>query len=159
MKQLPIVRLMVILALLNSKEKKSGYEMFKKNPFSHQGLYKELRTLKKSGAVSGEPISQAGKPDKILYQIENMDIIMHHVDEALHQHVDINSVRPIDIDVVLSFRPFISDMKIFNWLKKFPVELEKQKLQKWESDDTFKKDSRMAMLELIKKNMDLLRQN
>lgn len=159
MKQLPIVRLMVILALLNSKEKKSGYEMFKKNPFSHQGLYKELRTLKKSGAVSGEAISQAGKPDKILYQIENMDIIMEHVDEALHQHVDINSVRPIDIDVVLSFRPFISDIKIFNWLNKFPVELEKQKLQKWESDDTLKKDSRMTMLELIKKNMDLLRQN
>lgn len=156
MKQLPIVRLMVILALLNSKEKKSGYEMFKKNPFSHQGLYKELRRLKKSGAVSGEAISQAGKPDKILYEIDNMDIIMQHIDEALHQHVDINSVRPIDIDVVLSFRPFISDIKIFNWLKKFPVELDKQKLQKWESDDTLKKDSRNAMIQLIRDKIELL---
>lgn len=156
MKQLPIVRLMVILSLLNAKEKKSGYQMFKKNPFSHQGLYKELRTLKKSGAVTGEAISQTGKPDKILYEICNRDILMEHVDEALHQHVDINSVRTIDIDVVLSFRPYISDVKICNWLKKFPVEANKHKQQKWETDITLNKDSRIAMLNLIRDKIELI---
>ena len=130
--------------------------MFKKNPFSHQGLYKELRKLKKSGAVDGEAISQAGKPDKILYQIASNEIIMQHIDEALDQQVDINSVRPIDIDVVLSFRPFISDVKINNWLKKFLNGGEKQKIQKWETDDTLIKDCRMTMINFIKEKIDLL---
>lgn len=79
--------------------------------------------------MDGEAISQAGKPDKILYQIASNEIIMQHIDEALDQQVDINSVRPIDIDVVLSFRPFISDVKINNWLKKFLNGGEKQKFK------------------------------
>ena len=158
MKQLPIVRLMVILELLKAKDKKSGYQMFKQSPFSHQGLYKELRNLRKSGCVNSYEISQTGKPDKIVYEICDHDKVLNYVKMALSQHVDINSVRPIDLDVVMSFRNYIDGRLILAWLYKFDPQFLPTQDQKWKRDTTLSHAARKAMLRLIQENIMIMEQ-
>lgn len=153
MKQLPIVRLMVILELLKAKTKKSGYEMFKRSPFSHQGLYKELRKLSSADCVMGCKVSQDGKPDKIVYSISNRQKLMDYVVEALAQNVDINSVRPVDIDIVMSFKDFIDNKLILMWLVKFKPQIGAAKIEKWKIDHTLSIEARKTMVHLIEKNI------
>jgi DNA-binding PadR family transcriptional regulator len=59
------------------EDRMSGYELTKSFDTSlgffwkasHQQIYKELRALEKLGHLRGELIPQAGKPDKVVYEL------------------------------------------------------------------------------------------
>ena len=122
--KLPLTRLVCFRIILDQENFISGYEIAKRTPFKHQGIYRELAKASERGLITYKVEPQDDKPDRKLYRVKKRDKMI----EEMKTDLNLNNLNPMtisgfDIDMILSFEHLVGTSAIYKFLTRLKSEL------------------------------------
>ena len=122
--KLPLTRLVCFRIILDQENFISGYEIAKRTPFKHQGIYRELSKATDRGLIKFKIEPQDDKPDRKLYRVKRRDKMI----EEMKMDLNLNNLNPMtisafDVDMILSCEHLVGSGVIYKFLTRFKSEL------------------------------------